>query len=304
MNEKGAENNLNPQIINTVATQNQPNVTPIATPQQPINSIEEPPQLIPENKEDNNTQGKKKSSKITPILLIIILGLGGYLLYTTKNYKAKLDNLKYNCTPVTSYKEEKKLDLNSTLVTDLYKKVKTTIREDIAQPTWDDTMKLYLAYRQIPDHEKYDTNCNLFDQTKMEPYICEESTVFKPKAFKQETLILELKKLFGEENNIQLNNIKLTNSCIGGYEYIPEREEYVEGYCDKQNATMFKVDKKLEKAITYRNTIVLTENVKYHANERMSLPEYLKSGNYIYTFRLDMNYNYILISKTYEDKYN
>ena len=47
MNEKGAENNLNPQIINTVATQNQPNVTPIATPQQPINTIEEPHQLIP-----------------------------------------------------------------------------------------------------------------------------------------------------------------------------------------------------------------------------------------------------------------
>ena len=36
----------------------------------------------------------------------------------------------------------------------------------------------------------------------------------------------------------------------------------------------------------------------------MDLPDYLKSGDYLYTFRLDMNYNYVLVSKIYDDKYN
>lgn len=246
----------------------------------------------------------KKKSKIVPFLLLVILGLGGYLLFTTKDYRNKVEKMKYNCTPITSYKEAKEIDINSTIVQDLYSKVRTSIREDVAQPIWDDNMKLYLAYRQITEHDKYDSNCNMYDSSRMEPYYCVESSSFTPKAFKASLLQLELKKLFGEENNIQLNDIKLTNSCIGGFQYIPERGEYVEGVCDKQTATSFKVDKQLSKAITYRNTIVLTENVKYHANEKMNLPDYLKNGEYIYTFRLDMNYNYVLISKIYNDKYS
>ncbi len=254
--------------------------------------------------EYSNEEPPKKKKSFTPILLIIIIGLIGYILYSNKNFNSKIESLKYNCTPVTSYKEAKELDLDSTLVKDLYSKVKTTIREDIAQPEWNDTMKLYLAYRQIPDSEKYESNCNMFDNSKMEPYICDESKSFTPKAFKASTLELELKKLYGEETYIELNNIKLSNSCIGGYQYIQERAEYVQGFCEQQTATSFKVEKTLKKAETYRNTIVLTENVKYHANEKMNLPEYLKSGDYIYTFRLDMNYNYVLISKIYDDKYN
>ena len=254
--------------------------------------------------EYSNDESPKKRKSFTPILLIIIIGLVAYILYSNKNFKSKIESLKYNCTPVTSYKEAKELDIDSTLVKDLYSKVKTTIREDIAQPEWNDTMKLYLAYRQIPDSEKYESNCNMFDASKMEPYICDMSKSFTPKAFKVSALELELKKLYGEETQIELNNIKLSNACIGGYQYIPEREEYVQGFCEQQTATSFKVDKTLKKAETYRNTIVLTENVKYHANEKMNLPEYLKNGDYIYTFRLDMNYNYVLISKIYDDKYS
>ena len=37
-------------------------------------------------------------------------------------------------------------------------------------------------------------------------------------------------------------------------------------------------------------------------SEKMPLPDYLKSGTYYYTFRLDMNYNYILVSKEIEQK--
>ena len=280
-----------------------------------LNSIENPTnqteEYIPNPDDMTSTDNYKeeepptrKKSKLTPILILIILGLAGYLLYTTKNYQNIITKMKYNCTPVTSYKEEKELDLNSTLVKDLYAKVYTNIKEDLAQPEWNNTMKLYLAYRQISDHDKYNSNCNMFNSSLMEPYTCVDSNEFTPKAFKSEKLELEWKKLFGEETPITLGNIKLDYACIGGYEYIPERGEYVEGYCDVQKATSFKMDKKLTKATTYRNTIILTENVKYHPGENMDLPEYLKSGEYIYTFRLDMNYNYVLISKVYNDKYN
>ena len=246
----------------------------------------------------------KKKSKIVPLLFLIILGLGGYLLYITKDYHNKLETMKYNCTPVTSYKDEKELDINSTLVQDLYNKVHTSIREDVAQPVWDDNMKRYLAYRQISEYDKYESNCNLYDPAGMEPYTCVESSTYMPRAFKASLLELELKKLFVEDTLIPLGNIKLSNACVGGYEYIAERGEFVEGVCDTQTATSFKVDKQLSKAVSYRNTIILTENVKYHANEKMNLPDYLKSGEYIYTFRLDMNYNYVLIDKSYNDKYN
>jgi hypothetical protein len=138
----------------------------------------------------------------------------------------------------------------------------------------------------------------------MEPYTCVQSTSFVPKAFKKETLELEWKKMFGEDSPLYHNNIKLNNACIGGYQYIEQRGEYVEGYCENQTATSYKAEKKLVKAITYNDTIILTENVKYKGNERMNLPDYLKSGDYNYIFRLDMNYNYVLIEKSFVNKYD
>ena len=35
----------------------------------------------------------------------------------------------------------------------------------------------------------------------------------------------------------------------------------------------------------------------------MTLPDFLKSGIYKYTFRLDMNYNYVFVDKIYEERY-
>lgn len=243
---------------------------------------------------------KKKS--FTPILLLIIIILVFYIVYSNNNHQKQIATLKYNCTPITS-KEEVKLDLESTLVKDLYSKVQTTIREDIANPNFDDTMKLYLAYRQINERDKYDSNCNQYSNTAMEPFTCEVSTKFVPKAFKEDTLKQEIKKLFGEETNLEYKNIQLGKSCVVGYQYIQSRGEFVEGYCNQNTATSFKVDKKLIEAKSTKNTIILKEDVKYHSNEKMDLPEYLKSGTYIYTFRLDMNYNYVLVSKIYENKY-
>lgn len=254
--------------------------------------------------------GKKKKRKnpssggggLSFLLFLVVVGLGVYAFYSNNLYKANLEHLKYNCTPVTSYKEEKQLPLDSTIVIELYDKVKTSIREDYAQPVFNDNMKLYLAFRQIPEHKYYESNCNMFKVTTMEPYKC-DARVFTPKAFKVEDLEHEIRVLFGEETNIPLGNIKLQNSCIGGYAYIPERGEYVEGKCDKQIAVSYKVDKKLIDAYTTRNTITLVEDVRYIESEKLKLPDYLKSGTYYYTFRLDMNYNYVLINKTYESKY-
>lgn len=246
---------------------------------------------------------KPKKSSLPFILFLVILGLGGYIFYSQNLYQNNLSELNYKCSPVNETKEEKALDLDSTLVQDLYSKVYTTIREDLAQPNWDDKMKIYLAYRQIPSHEMYDTNCNLFSRGKMEPYTCEVSTNFIPKGFKSDTLYLEWKKLFGEDTNMPLINIKLENSCIGGFEYIKDRDEYVQGYCKESLATSFKAKKELKEAVSSRNLIILTEEVQYIGNEKMDLPSYLKSGTYYYTFRLDTNYNYVLLAKTYNEKY-
>ena len=48
---------------------------------------------------------------------------------------------------------------------------------------------------------------------------------------------------------------------------------------------------------------MIKEEVKYHENEKISVPEYLRSGYYYYTFKLDSNNNYIYVSKTYSSKY-
>ena len=258
--------------------------------------------------EDNKKKKKKNrnsgggGSSLTGLFFLLAVGLGFYVFYSNNLYKSNLEHLQYNCTPVSSYKEEKQLDLNSTIVNELYNKVKTSIREDYAQPDFNDTMKLYLAFRQIPDHKFYSSNCNMFKVTSMEPYKCDPKS-FVPKAFKVEDLEHEWRVLYGEETPIPLANIKLQNLCIGGYQYIPERGEYVEGECDQDNAVMYSAEKKLVEATTNRNTVTIVEEVKYKENEKLKLPAYLKSGRYYYTFRLDMNYNYVLINRTYESKY-
>lgn len=296
----GATNTVVNQQVPTVQQNIGQQPAPVVQP----TTVTEPPKPEGNVPEQPPIKKEKKKMNIMPILIVIILVLSIYTVYSAKKHQAEIENLNYNCTPITSSKEEKKLDLKSTLVQDLYSKVATSIREDLAQPEFNDNMRLYLAYRQILESDKYDSNCNLFDKLAMEPYTCEVSTKFRPKAFKIETLEQEIKKLYGEHSNIALTNIRLgTTSCIGGYEYIPARGEFVQGYCSQQNATSYKVTKTLTEATSTRTTIILKEEVKYHENEKMSLPEYLKSGTYYYTFRLDMNYNYVLVSKTYESKY-
>lgn len=242
-----------------------------------------------------------KKVLIFPIIIIIILI--AIIVYLVLSNNRNLSELRYECSPINSSSVEKQLDVNSTIVKELYSKVKTNIREDIAQPEWNDKMKIYLAYRQIIEDDKNDSNCNLFNPNSMEPYTCVVSSNFRPKAFSTDILRQEWKLLYGEDTEMPLINIKLENSCVGGYQYIAKRDEYVQGYCDYQAAPLFKVSKKLVEAVTIRDTIILKEEVRYYENEKLELPSYLVSGDYYYTFRLDMNYNYVFISKKYNDKY-
>ncbi len=270
--------------------------TPIVVP--PSESV------VKEAPKSDEKPPKQKMNKLMLFLFLLVLILGGLSFFLYSSKKRSLSELKYRCSPIHESKEEVALDLDSTLVQDLYSKVKTSIREDYAQPEWNDTMKLYLAYRQISSHEMYDSNCNMFDKEKMEPYTCEMSVTFMPRAFSTSTLELEWKKLYGEETPMPHINVKLQNGCVGGFEYISERDEYVEGYCKNPVATSFKVKKTLKSAYSSRNMIILEEEVKYSGNEKMELPSYLKSGTYYYTFRLDMNYHYVLVSKKLDDKYS
>lgn len=310
-----------PAIPNQVSPQQTPVVSPVQQPTQsqqvqsmqqmtfqgqPMQSIPMPtvaPQ--PQQPQQDNTNLKqkreKKKNKLARFFFFIILILIALIVYTTYTNKLQIEKLNYECTPVSTTSGEKELDLNSTIVQDLYSKVATNIREDLASTTLDDNMKLYLAYRQIPTKKIYESNCNLFSKTAMEPYTCIESSTYVPTAFKEETLQIELKKLFGEKTNISNSNIQLGSGCIGGYQYISERGEYVSGYCQNENTTQYSVTKELIRATSNESTITLKEEVKYYGAEKLDLPENLRSGIYTYTFRLDTNYNYVYISKAFEE---
>lgn len=322
MNNEVPNTNINPNINTNINNQAAPQpmppqppaqVMPTQQPTQQQNILNQPPQPIqqttpppipptpPQNIPDGKSKRVKKKNRLARFFFVIILILIGYIVYTQYTNKLQIEKLNYECTPVSTTKGEKELELDSTIVQDLYNKVSTNIREDLSSTTLDDSMKLYLAFRQIPNKKIYESNCNLFSKTAMEPYTCVENSTFTPTAFKEETLQTELKTLFGENTNITNANIRLGNGCIGGYQYIAERGEYVSGYCQNENSTQYTVSKKLIRATSNQSTITLKEEVKYYGAEKLELPENLRSGIYAYTFRLDTNYNYVYISKTFEE---
>ena len=305
MNNNGVNNNQ----INSGVNNNQINPNTNMSVQQIINQQNTPSQTLnnvntpPVNRNVQDVKIIKQKSRMAPFLFMLLLLLGAYTLYSNLDNKKIIEDLTYNCTPISSKNEDSSLDVNSTLVKDLYSKVYTTVREDVAQPEWNDTMRIYLAYRQITDNKKYDSNCNLFNQTAMPSYTCEVTTDFTPKAFKQSDLEVEWKKLFGENTPFTNANIKLDYDCIGGYQYIADRQEYVQGRCSANKASKVKATKKLESATSNGNTITLKESVSYEGTDSSTVSDYLKSGYYYYNFRLDMNYNYVLVNRTYEPNY-
>ena len=249
--------------------------------------------------EGNSKKKKEKKQKnglaSFLFILVILLGVacGGLWFY----HQQQMNLMSAKCTPVSTNGESKQLDLDSTIVSDLYGKISTNIREDMGAVELNDQLKVYLAFRQIAHSDLYDSNCNKFSVTGMEPFKCEKTVTFVHKAFKEEVLQVEIKKLFGEDTNIKHQNVQLGNTCVGGYQYIEERGEYVQGQCQSTGATLYRAEKELISATSTGSTIVLTEKVKYYGTEALDLPSRLVSGTYKHTFKLDMNYNYIYVSK-------
>ncbi len=258
---------------------NNENTTPVATQ----NTMAEP----------------KKKKKHTGFIffLFVVAGFCFYTYYEYTEHEKEIYELNEKCTPVSTTGEVKELSLDSTIVQDLYSKVYTTIKEDAAETELNDSLKLYLAYRQIPNYKIYDSNCNYFSATKMPYYTCLNNETTTPTAFKEESLKVEYKKLFGEDAIFQNNDIQIGRVCLGGYQYIESRGEYVSGYCKEEPTTIYTGEKKLVKATSQESTIVLYETVKYYAGEGQKLKENLVSGTYMYTFKLDTNYNYVYKSK-------
>ena len=242
---------------------------------------------------------KKVSNKATIFLLLVIVCLFGACYYFNKEKNDTINYYKNAYSPINS-SEEKKLELDSTIVLTLYNRVKTTVLEDIANPNIDDNMKRYLSYRNMSSDVLYSSNCNLFKTSSIKNFVCNDKND-TPVAFGEDDLILKYKEIFGEEYIVPHGNIQLGNTCLGGFEYIAERKEYVQGKCNKVDKELIKVDKSLLSATSTENNIKLVESVRYY-KAGGDIPEYLKNGEYTYTFRLDKNYNYIFVSKELTDE--
>lgn len=286
-----------------------PTPTPPPVLQQPTKiQPGKPPQIqIKDTNEESKSEEKEpiKQSKrisLTPLFLIIIIGLIGGIIYINNDKTSIINEIKNQNIVINTQDKRVDIDKNSTLIQDLYTKVSTTVREDIANPNLDDEMKRYLAYRQINSNMIYESNCNLFNQNKIYNYTCNQKE-FIPNAFKEETLQLELKKIFGENSKIENGNIQLGRQCIGGYEYIAERGEYVQGQCIENNAITISVKKTITSAYRINDEIYIEEETKYISGNKGDIPDILKDGIYTYTFKLDTNLNYAYINKEYRTKY-
>ena len=146
-------------------------------------------------------------------------------------------------------------------------------------------MKLYLALRNVSYKDYLDSNCNMFDDNDMQYFTCPKKD-FKPSAIDQEIVLEELKILYGDNNNVQLKDVQLGKSCLGGFQYITGRKQFVQGYCSGSTVSLIDAEKELTKAISNNQELKLYEKVRYFSTST-TVPNYLKTGTYIYNFRLD-----------------
>ena len=237
---------------------------------------------------------KKVKNNATVFLLLVILCLGGACYYFNKEKNDTIYYYKNLYSPINS-SEEKKLDNDSAIVLNLYNRVKTSGMEDVANPNFDDNLKRYLAYRNLTTNDIYPSNCNLFKTSDLKFFDCDDKT-YIPNAFNEESLLLKYIEIFGDEYLISHASIQLGNSCLGGYEYIPERKEYVQGKCSRSDKELIKAEKSIESVTSTEDVIKINETVRY-IKAGMDVPDYLKNGIYTYTFKLDKNFNYRFISK-------
>lgn len=289
MNNQSVNNIPNQTVQGPVA---QPTIQPIA--QNTVqNTVPVQPQMA--TQPVNNKKTKKSKSGIVIILLfIIILGLAGGCYYFYDKNNQTIDYYKNYYSPVTA-DEMTKLDLDSTIVKDLYATFGTTVEEDFfAKDYSSNTMKLYIALKNVNVRDYLNSNCNMYDNTKLQHFTCSGS--FTPKAIDEDVIKLKLKQLYGDNNNIELTDVQLANSCYGGYQYISGRKQFVQGKCVGDVECLVQAEKELISATSTKNGVELREKVRYYSTN-ITVPDYLKSGIYIYKFRLDNNYNYVLMSK-------
>lgn len=244
-------------------------------------------------------QPKKKSHLGLILTIFIILGLCGacFMLYQKSVDTESFYKHKYS--PINRG-EEVKLDINSTLVQDLYHRFKTTEREDYYGRDLNlPKFKLYIALRNVSYNDYISSNCNLFDNSAMPFTTCPDG--FTPNAVDQDVLFNKLKVLYGENHNVPISNIQLGNSCLGSFQYIKGRKQFVEGKCHSEAKSMINVEKKLLSAVSNGPNIILREKVRYYTTT-IAVPDYLKNGIYKYTFRLDENFNYVFESKEHTEE--
>ena len=244
----------------------------------------------------------KKPNVLARLFFITSIILIAYIVYTNSVHKNQIAQITQNYSPVST-KEKTELDLERNIVKTLYSKVKTNVLEDYLMPTLTEDTKRYLAFRQLNNIEMIDdSNCNKFDNYAMPGYTCGTSKDFSPKAFHKDDLEKEYKNLFGKNASFYHKSIQPGEVCYIGYQYIEARDQYVEGECDQLFTTKYTAKKELEKATTEDSTIKIYEKVRYYSEKGINLPDTLKNGTYIYTFKLDPDYNYIYVSKELEDK--
>ena len=295
MNNQNVNTNVNGNVV-------QPGVVPQqqVVPQQVLPQQTVPKQNVQQVGQTNGNKPvkQKKKSKVGVLFtLLIILGLaGGVYYFYDQNVKLK-DYYEHNYSQLTS-KEEKDLPLDSFIVNDLYNRFKTSAKEDYFEKDFNSNMmKLYFGIRNVSSKDYVESNCNLFNNTRMKYVVCKDDE-YTPVAIDEDILKMKLIELYGENNGIQLNNIQLGNSCYGGFQYIADREQFVKGHCNSSVIALIDATKELYKATTKENEIKIYEKVRYFTSAT-DVPDYLRSGKYVYTFRLDPNYNYILESKTF-----
>ncbi len=282
-------------MVNPAGVVPRVDITSAASPAPPPPPVEEPEQPQP-----IAPPPKKKSRKAGAFIFLLLLVIAGMGAYIYMDYTK--DQARGECSPlVASDNTLRELDINSSIVQELYDKVKTTVQEDVAYHNFDDTLKLYLAFRQIPQSDiNDDSNCNLYNESAMTNFSCATATNFTPSSFKEEVLQREVKKLFGESVEIPNQNIVLGNSCYGGYQYIEARGEYVEGYCGQIPTTTYQADKELISASVQGDTITLREQVRYYSAQGIDTSQF-QNGVYVYTFKLDNSYHYAYINRTIEE---
>lgn len=297
--DKGRVNQTSEMISNASVDTSAPLINPtVVKPRVEVkDEVTASPPPVVEDTPPVVEQPKRKSHKgLILLLFLLVVGMGAYIYL---DYRGDME--RGECSPlVASDNTLRELDINSSIVKELYDKVKTNIREDVAYNTFDDKLKLYLAFRQIPHSDFYESNCNMFNESSMSNFTCSSASNFTPLAFKEETLEREVKKLFGESVELPNQNIVLGGSCLGGYQYIADRGEYVQGYCGQIPTTTYEVDKKLISASVQGDTITLREQVRYYSAQGIDTDQ-LQSGVYVYTFKLDNHYHYAYINRTIEE---